>query len=114
MNHCVAFLIGKIESIITPSDTVNDSKMVYGASWKASASSKPCSLKSRLCALSFLTLAALQDAAHQLSLSLPSRAGGSEDNEGAAATLALLHLESKVSLARTLIVKKEEGGKMGN
>lgn len=32
----------------------------------------------------------------------------------AAATLALLHLESKVSLARTLIVKNEEGGKMGN
>lgn len=48
MKHCVAFLIGKIESIITPSDTVNDSKMVYCASWKASASSKPCSLKSRL------------------------------------------------------------------
>lgn len=42
------FLIGKIESIITPSNPVNNSKMVYGAPWKAPASPKPCSWKSEL------------------------------------------------------------------
>lgn len=42
------FLIGKTESIITPSNPVNDSKMVYGAPWKAPASPKPCSWKSEL------------------------------------------------------------------
>jgi hypothetical protein len=74
----VTFLIGKIDSLVTPSSTVSNSRMPM-VLLRCFSSSEPCSLQLMLCVLCFFVLPAMADTA--LSNSTPPLFSPEQEDE---------------------------------